>query len=131
MTDLSTTNIWLGVMAVVSILEALLIIGLGVATFIAYRRITSLLDDLDRRRIAPIAARVTGILDDLKGVTGAVRVEAERVDSAIRSTIDRVDDTADRVRGTVRAKASRFIGLVRGMRVALETILDPDRRRAA
>jgi hypothetical protein len=129
--DLSTTNTWLAIMAAVSVLEALLILGLGVAAFVGYRRLTSLLDDLDGRRIHPIATRVIGVLDDLKVVTGTIRGETERLDSAIRSTIDRVDDTADRVRNNVRAKASRFFGLVRGARIALETILSREPPRAA
>jgi len=37
--------------------------------------------------------------------------------------MDRVDDTADRVRSNVRAKTSRIVGIVRGARVALEHIL--------
>ena len=45
------------------------------------------------------------------------------LDTAIRTTIDRVDETADRVRSNVRAKTSRVVGLVRGARVALEHML--------
>jgi hypothetical protein len=67
--------------------------------------------------------RVNAILDDVKGVTAKVREETERVDMAIRSTMDRVDDTADRVRSNVRAKTSRVVGVVRGLRVALENML--------
>jgi hypothetical protein len=52
-----------------------------------------------------------------------VKEEAERVDYAIRATMDRVDDTADRVRSNVRAKTSRIVGIVRGARAALENIL--------
>jgi hypothetical protein len=68
-------------------------------------------------------ARVNAILDDLKVVSTKVKEEAERVDTAIRTTMDRVDDTADRVRSNVRAKTSRIVGIVRGARVALEHIL--------
>ena len=64
--------------------------------------------------------RVNAILDDVKVVTGKVKEETERVDMAIRTTMDRVDDTADRVRSNVRAKTSRVVGFVRGVRVALE-----------
>jgi len=34
-------------------------------------------------------------------------------------TIDRIDDTADRVRSNVREKTSRVVGFIRGLRVAL------------
>ena len=37
MVDLTTTNVLLGIMAAVSILEALCLIGAGVAGFLVYR----------------------------------------------------------------------------------------------
>jgi uncharacterized protein YoxC len=110
-------------MAVVSVLEALLIVGAGVAGFIAYRRVMALVDGLETRQVAPAMARVNAILDDVKGVTAKVKEETERVDQAIRTTMDRVDDTADRVRTNVRAKTGRVVGFMRGLRVALETML--------
>jgi len=68
-------------------------------------------------------ARVNAILDDVKVVSTRVKEETERVDQAIRTTMDRVDDTADRVRSNVRAKTSRLVGLMRGVRVAVESML--------
>jgi hypothetical protein len=59
----------------------------------------------------------------VKGVTSKVKEETERVDYAIRTTMGRVDDTADRVRVRMREKASLIVGLVRGLRVAIETML--------
>ena len=65
--------------------------------------------------------RVNAILDDVKGVTAKVKEETERVDHAIHTTMDRVDDTADRVRSNVRAKTSRVVGL-RPRRVRVERL---------
>ena len=121
--NLATTNLLLGIMAAVSVLEALLIIGVGVAAFFVYRRVMDLVGGLETRQVAPAMARVNAILDDVKGVTAKVREETERVDQAIRTTMERVDDTADRVRSNVRARTSRIVGFVRGARVALEHIL--------
>jgi hypothetical protein len=56
-------------------------------------------------------------------VSAKVKDETERVDHAIHTTIDRVDDTVDRVRMNVRAKTSRIIGMVRGARLAIESML--------
>jgi pyrimidine operon attenuation protein/uracil phosphoribosyltransferase len=123
--NLDTTNLLLGIMAAVSVLEALLVIGLGVAGFVVYRRVTTLIQGLEQRQVAPAMVRVNAILDDLKGVTAKVKEETERVDMAIRSTMDRVDDTADRVRSNVRAKTSRVVGVIRGIRVALEHMFHP------
>ena len=121
--DLGTTNLLLGIMAVVSVLEALVVVGMGVAGWIMYRRVTELVNGLEERHIVPLRARVDAILDDVKIVTEKVKDETDRVDHAIRATMDRVDDTADRVRATVRAKTSRIVGFVRGLRVAIEGIL--------
>jgi uncharacterized protein YoxC len=122
--ELATTNLLLGIMAAVSVLEALLVIGMGIAGFIVYRRVTDLVNGLETRQVAPAMARVNAILDDVKGVTAKVKEETERVDQAIRTTIDRVDDTADRVRYNVRAKTSRVVGFIRGLRVAMESMLN-------
>ena len=121
--ELGTTNLLLGIMAAVSVLEALVIMGLGVAGFVAYRRVMELVTGLESRQVAPAMARVNAILDDVRGVTATVKEETDRVDHAIRSTMDRVDDTADRVRSNVRAKTSRVVGFARGLRVAIEAML--------
>jgi hypothetical protein len=128
MIDLATTNLLLGIMAAVSILEALCLIGGGIAGFIAYRRVMRLVDGLEQRQIMPVMARVNGILEDVKGVTTRVNDEAERVDHAIRETIDRVDETADRVRARMRTRASRLVGLLRGVRTAIEVFLGGETR---
>jgi hypothetical protein len=121
--DLGTTNLLLGIMAAVSVLEALLVIGVGVACWMVYQRVTALVNGLEQRQVAPAMARVNAILDDVKEVTAKVREETDRVDHAIRTTMDRVDDTADRVRSNVRAKTSRVIGFVRGVRTVIEELL--------
>jgi len=121
--NLGTTNIMLGIIAAVSVLEALLVIGLGIAGFVAYRRVMVVVNGLEANHLAPTMARVNAILDDVKGVTAKVREETERVDEAIRTTMHRVDDTADRVRFNVRAKTSRVVGFMRGLRVAIESML--------
>ena len=93
-----------------------------IAAFVLYRRATGLVVGF-QQRVAPTMARVNAILDDVKDVTAKVKEETDRVDHAIRSTMDRVDDTADRVRSNVRAKTSQIIGLVRGLRVVIEGML--------
>jgi hypothetical protein len=123
MEQLGTTNVLLGIMAAVSVLEALIIIGAGIGGYMAYTRVMALVSGIEERQVAPAMARMNAILDDVKVVTTTVKEETSRVDSAIRTTMGRVDDTADRVRSNVRAKTSRIVGIVRGARVALEHIL--------
>jgi hypothetical protein len=125
--NLATTNVILAIMAAVSVLEALVLIGVGVGAYIVYRRVMNLINGIEERQVAPAMARVNAILDDVKQVSARVKEETDRVDQAIRHTMDRVDDTADRVRSNVRAKTSRIVGIVRGARVAIETMLSNSR----
>jgi hypothetical protein len=125
--NLGTTNVFLGIIAVVSILEALVVAGIGIGAYLAYKRVMELVNGLEARQVGPTMLRVNAILDDLKQVSARVRDETERVDQAIRSTMDRVDESADRLRSNVRARTSRLVGLVRGARVAIETMLSNSR----
>jgi uncharacterized membrane protein HdeD (DUF308 family) len=84
MTDLATTNILLGIMAMVSVLEALAVIALLGGAYMLYRRILELLKGIEERQVAPVAARVNAILDDVKGVTSVVEGAAKGADSAAR-----------------------------------------------
>jgi len=121
--ELGTTNLLLGIMAAVSVLEALVVIGIGIGGFFAYRKVMEVVSSIEMRQVAPAMTRVNAILDDVKAVSAKVKEETERVDQAIHTTMDRIDDTADRVRSNVRAKTSRVVGFVRGLRVALEGLL--------
>jgi hypothetical protein len=131
MANLDTTNVLLGIMAAVSVLEALLLIGLGVGGFIVYRRVMQLVNDLETRQIAPLREQVDAILLDVKSVTARVSQQTERVDHAISGTIHRVDETADRVKGSLRDKVNQAVGVVRGIRAVLASFLESDSAQSA
>jgi hypothetical protein len=126
MEGLHTTNVLLGIMAGVSVLEALLLIGMGVGGYMAYSRLMTLISDLEARQIAPLRERVDGILADVKAVTARVSQQTERVDHAISGTMGRVDETAERVKGTVRDKVNQAAGVVRGVRAIFASLLRTD-----
>lgn len=126
--DLQTTNNALIIMAVVSVLEALLLIGLGIGGFMVYRRVMQLMSDLEARQIAPLREKVDAILGDVKAVTARVNHEAERVDHAIHGTIDRVDHTAEHVKSSVMDKVNHAASVVRGIRAAIVSMLHTNHR---
>ena len=128
MGDLHTTNVALIVMAVVSVLEALVLIGIAVGGLMVYRRIMQLVNDLEDRQIAPVRAKVDAILGDVKTLTARVSQDAERVDQAIHGTINRVDDTAEHLKSTVREKVSYVAGVIRGVRAAIVSLLHTEHR---
>ena len=126
MGNLDTTNVLLGIMAGVSVLEALVLIGIGIGGFMMYRRMMQLVEDLEARQIAPIREQVDAILGDVRTVTARVSQQTERVDHAISGTIHRVDETADRVKGSVRDKVSQAVGMVRGVRAVIVSMMNGD-----
>jgi hypothetical protein len=123
MGDLSSLSIPLWIMAAVSVLQALVLIGIAVAGYLMYSRVMTLVSDLEARQIAPIREKVDAILADVKGITARVSQQTERVDHAITGTIDRVDDTAARVRAGVNDKVSQAVGVVRGVRAVIMALL--------
>jgi hypothetical protein len=127
MANLSTTNLLLGIMAAVSVLEALVLIGIGIGACMAYRRVTDLMLGLEQRHVGPLIARVgelmgrvDDILTDVRAVSATVKTETERVDHAINRTIDRVDGTAHRLQDSVRVRTSRVVGFMRGLVTAID-----------
>jgi uncharacterized protein YoxC len=120
--DLGTTNTLLGIMAAASVLEALLLIGLGVGGFMVYRRVMTLVEDLEERQIAPLTAKVNAILADVQGVTARVQAQAARVDHAINGTMERVDHTAARVKHTVRERVDQIVDVFHAMRRTIASL---------
>ena len=128
--NLGTTNTMLAIMAGVAILEAIVLIAIAVGGFLLYRRAMTLVGDLEARQIAPIREKVDAILVDVKSVTSRVSHQTERVDHAITGTMDRVDETADRVKTRVRDRVNQAAGVARGIRAVITTLLsDDDQRR--
>ena len=132
MVDLHTTNVLLGVIAVMSVLEGLAVVGLAVAGFVVYKKVVALgqmVTEIESRQIAPLRHKVDAILADVKMVTARVSEQTERVDHAITGTMDRVDETAERVRSSVREKIATAVGVVRGVRAVIMSMLHQEPRQ--
>jgi len=134
--NLDTTNLMLGIMAAVSVFEAILLIGVGVMAYRLYTQAMRAVREIEERQIAPLVAkvnalmiRVDAILLDVKEVTSRVTDRTERVDAAIRHTMDRVDETAGRVRSSVSARVNRVLTLVHTARAAVDGLFHNGRRR--
>ena len=85
--DLTTTNLLLGIMAAVSLLEAAAVIALLGGGFLMYRRLTQLIAGIEGRHIAPAMSRVNAVLDDVKGVTRLARGAADGADAGLRQAL--------------------------------------------
>jgi len=117
--NLDTTNLLLGIMAAVSVIEALALIGIGFMAYRLYTRTMQTVREIEARQIAPLTARaialmtqVDAILGDVKEVTGRVSNRTERVDTAIRNTTSSVSSRVNRVLTlvhTARAAVDGFL----------------------
>ncbi len=123
MVNLETTNWLLGVMAVASAVETLILVGLAVAGYRLYRQVSTSVADLESRHVAPLRRQVEGILTDVQTISARVSHQTERVDQAITGTIDRVDETADRIKDRLRDRVARATGVVRGIRAIIASLL--------
>lgn len=121
--DITTLAVPLWIMAGLSILEILVLIGAGIGGYLMYSRIMRLVNDLEVRQIAPIREKVDAILGDVKIVTARVADQTERVDHAVTGTIHRVDETAARVRADVYERVYQAVGVIRGIRAVIMSLL--------
>jgi hypothetical protein len=85
--DLTTTNVLLGIMAAVSLLEGAAVIALLGGGYLLYRRLIRPIAGIEERQIAPVTARVNAILDDVKSVSGMAREAADGADAGVRSAL--------------------------------------------
>lgn len=135
--NLDTTNLLLGMMAAVSVLEALLLVVVAIAGYRLYAQTTQTVREIEQRQIAPLVAQVSalmvtvnGILADVRDVTARVTHQAERVDSAIHHTMDRVDETTGRVRQSVAQRVRQIVGLAQWAKHTMESIFNGRRHEA-
>jgi hypothetical protein len=123
MVNLETTNWLIGVIAVATAVQTLIILGGAIVGFRLFRQMQATVTDLESRHIEPLRHQVDGILRDVQTIAARVSDQTERVDRAITGTIDRVDETTERVRDSVRDKVAQATGLVRGIRAVITSIL--------
>lgn len=121
--DVHSLAVPLWIMASLSILQALLLIGVAIGGYLMYSRVMTLVNDLEARQIAPIREKVDAILADVHTVTSRVAHQTERVDHAVTGTINRVDETAARVRAGVFDRVNQAAGVVRGVRAVIMSLL--------
>ena len=121
--NLDTTNLLLGIMAGVSVLEAVVLIGVGVMAYRLYMHAMRTMREVETRQIAPLVARVNtlmtrvdGILVDVKDVTSRVSDRTERVDTAIRNTTSSVSSRVHRVLTLVHSARAAVDGFLHNRR---------------
>jgi hypothetical protein len=71
--DLSSTNRFLGIIAVANALEMVAIVAVCVGLFLLGRQLRHLVKVVEEQQLAPAATRVHAILDDVSDITASTR----------------------------------------------------------
>jgi uncharacterized protein YoxC len=124
MESLTTTNVWLGILAIVSLLEFLMIVVAGLLGYKLYKQVTTTIETMERVHIAPLRARVDGILDEVQAVTDKVKHAQESVTEALKQ----VAGTGTMVAGAVKSRTWPIIGIIQGLRTAATTVMKNGRK---
>jgi hypothetical protein len=129
--DLTTTNVLLGILATVAVLQtAGLIIG-AVMLSRAYRRGLERVEEIERgieQAVAPMAARAQVVFDRIDRVSERVDVGAEKLDNALSVTARGAELALMTVNGKVRHTAALASALASGGRAALRAWRSGSRR---
>jgi len=127
MADLTWTNTWLGILAVISLIQFL---GMCVAGFLAYRmylKTMATIQTVERVHIAPLRARVDSLLDQVQMMTDKVRYAQESISDALHH----VSGTGSAVAGAVKSKAWPLVGIFQGLKSVATAMIGNGRHEDA
>ena len=125
--DLATTNAWLAVIAIASVVQSLVVIGLVVAVFRLVRRTESAVDEVKREYLEPIATRTNKVIGEVEDALARFRSMDDRVSGAI----DRTSEGLSAVAGVANRRFWPVVGVVRGLRAIAGAIADRRRQSVA
>jgi len=115
--DLHMTNVWLGMIAVVMLLQFLGMCIIGLAAFRRLERAEKVIDGLVAD-VRPLFRRTATALDDAADLAERVR----RADVSVRESIDRISIGVDRLKAVALTRFWPALGIARGLRAAASAI---------
>jgi hypothetical protein len=119
MSNIETTNLFLGIMAGVSLLQFLMLVTALIVGYRAYRRVSERFDLFDQERLAPIAEKAQAVVQDVQRLTSQVASQTERVEQALNHTAERFEERAERVKTNVRRRVVPMVAAVRTFKDAM------------
>jgi hypothetical protein len=119
MQDLTWTNTWLAILAVISLIQFLILCVAGFMAYRMYQKAMATIETVERVHIAPLRARVDSMLDQVQLMTDRVKHAQESVSDAFRH----VTGTGTAVAGAVKSKAWPLIGIFQGLKSVANTMM--------
>jgi hypothetical protein len=117
----SGAEVFLGIIAVATLLTALAQIGVFVAAAQAARRVAMLVDSLDRE-LKPLFGHLDAIGRDASRAASLAAAQVERADALFSDVAVRIEETLDSVQSSIAVPAREARALVSAFRAALEAL---------
>lgn len=109
-----TTNTWLAILAISSLVQTCMLVGVLVVAMRAVSRVTTELAELRIRQIEPLSVRLHAIADDVQDVVRRVR----SVDDEVRTALARGTSGVASAASAARRRVWPAIGIMRGIAAA-------------
>ena len=119
MTDLTWTNTWLGILAMISLIQFFILCAAGFFAYRLYQKAMTTIETVERVHIAPLRAKVDGMLDQVEAMTDKVRHVQESVVVALRH----VTGTGSAVAGAVKSKSWPIVGIFQGLKSVANSVM--------
>jgi len=118
MVDMTTTNVWLAILAVVSLVEFLMMCVAGFLAYRVYSKAMATMETVERVHIAPLRARADGILDEVERIT----VKVKNAQETVSDTFKHVAGTGNAVAWAVKSRTWPILAILQGLKSAASTI---------
>ena len=119
MADLTWTNTWLGILAVISAIQFLIMCAAGFLAYRMYQKTMTTIETVERVHIAPLRARVDSVLDQVQLMTAKVGHAQESISDALHQ----VTGAGSAVAGAVKSKAWPIVGIFQGLKSVANTMM--------
>jgi hypothetical protein len=127
MVDLTTTNIWLAILAIVSLIEFFMICAAAFFAYRLYQRAMTTIETVERVHIAPLHARVDVLLDEVQHITERVK----HAQDSVSETFRQVAGTSKGVAWAVKSRTWPILGVLQGLKSAAATVMRNGRKEQA
>jgi len=121
-------TVFLGIIAMATLVTAVLQVVLLVAGWQLVRRVTKFIEDIDRD-IRPIIANVSSIASDASRIASLAAAQVERADQILNSAVVRLEDLLTNISSMVIKTMREGNALVMGVRAVMAAIQALRRRR--
>jgi len=114
-------TVFLGIIAMATLVTAILQVVLLVAGWQLVRRITTFVEDLDRE-IRPILGHVNAIARDASRVASLAAAQVERADQLLNNAVIRIEDLLSHMQSLVISTLREGNALMMGVRAVMAAI---------